>query len=446
MSSIRFGTDGVRGVANDGLTVEAALTIGRAAVRVFPSARVVIGRDPRRSGPMLEFAVAAGVCAEGADAVLVGVVPTPAVAAVSARDQITGVMISASHNPFGDNGIKLFAPGGRKLSDAEQARVEAVIEELSGVGPHPGPVGAGVGVVSGDDTAIESYLALVAGALDGRRLDGVRVVVDCANGSNSTIAPLLLERLGVDLVVLAAEPDGLNINEQCGSTSVGSLVERVVAEGADLGIAFDGDADRLLAVDHTGAVVDGDHLIALFAGDLRSRGVLAHDTVVVTVMSNLGFVRAMEDAGIEVVQTAVGDRHVLEALADGGFSLGGEQSGHIVFADHATTGDGLLAAVVLLDLVRRSGRPLAELAAEAMTRLPQVLVNVAVDRPLPDVATRLAAQIDAAAVALGADGRVLLRPSGTEPLVRVMVEATSADVAAGVAEELAAAVRSLAAG
>jgi phosphoglucosamine mutase len=395
---------------------------------------------------MLELAVAAGVCAEGADAVLVGVVPTPAVAAVSARDQITGVMISASHNPFADNGIKLFAPGGRKLSDAEQARVEAAIAELGGPGPHVGPVGRGVGVVTDDDTAVESYLELVTAALEGRSLAGLRIVVDCANGSNAVIAPTLLARLGVEAVVLAAEPDGLNINEACGSTSTDVLAARVVAEGAQLGIAFDGDADRLLAVDHTGTVVDGDRIIALCAADLHERGRLAHDTVVVTVMSNLGFLRAMAGAGITVVQTAVGDRHVLEALAAGGFSLGGEQSGHIVFTDHATTGDGLLAAVVLLDLVRRSGRSLAELADAAMSRVPQVLVNVAVSRPLPDVAELLAVEIDAAERTLGDEGRVLLRPSGTEPLVRVMVEATDAAVARAVADGLAADVARLAAG
>ena len=446
MNDIRFGTDGVRGVANDGLTVETALAIGRASVSVFPSSRVVIGRDTRRSGPMFELAVAAGVCAEGADAVLVGVVPTPAVAAVSASEQITGVMISASHNPFTDNGIKLFAPGGRKLTDAEQAQVEAAIAEFLEPGRHVGPTGTSIGVVMGLDGAAESYLDTVEAALEGRTFRGMRVVVDCANGSNSVLGPRLLRRLGADVVVLADAPDGMNINEDCGSTSVGALQERVVAEHADIGIAFDGDADRLLAVDHTGAIVDGDHIIALCALDLAARGRLRDNTVVVTVMSNLGFLRSMEQAGITVVQTGVGDRYVLEALTAGGYSLGGEQSGHIIFTDHATTGDGLLAAAVLADLVRRSERPLAELAAEAMTRLPQTLVNVRVHAPMPDVAERLATELSDAGAELGETGRVLLRPSGTEAMVRVMVEAADEHLASSVAERLAASVRTLDAG
>lgn len=446
MNDIRFGTDGVRGVANDGLTVETALAIGRAAVSVFPSSRVVIGRDTRRSGPMFELAVAAGVCAEGADAVLVGVVPTPAVAAVSASEQITGVMISASHNPFTDNGIKLFAPGGRKLTDAEQTQVEAAIAEFLEPGRHVGPTGTSVGVVMGLDGAAESYLDTVEAALESRTFSGMRVVVDCANGSNSVLGPRLLRRLGADVVVLADAPDGMNINEDCGSTSVGALQERVVAEHADIGIAFDGDADRLLAVDHTGAIVDGDHIIALCALDLAARGRLRDNTVVVTVMSNLGFLRSMEQAGITVVQTGVGDRYVLEALTAGGYSLGGEQSGHIIFTDHATTGDGLLAAAVLVDLVRRSERPLAELAAEAMTRLPQTLVNVRVHAPMPDVAERLATELSDAGAELGETGRVLLRPSGTEAMVRVMVEAADEHLASSVAERLAASVRTLDAG
>ena len=446
MNSVRFGTDGVRGRANDGLTVETALAIGRAAVRVFPSSRVVIGRDTRRSGPMLEHAVAAGVCAEGADAVLIGVVPTPAVALVSMREQITGVMISASHNLFSDNGIKLFAPGGRKLTDSEQDSVEAAIAEFLEPGAHVGPTGSAVGQVTGLDGVAELYMASVEAALQGRRLDGLRVVVDCANGSNSVLGPELLRRLGAEVSVLADAPDGLNINQDCGSTSVGALQRAVVAEGAVAGVAFDGDADRLLAVDHTGAVIDGDHIIALCALDMAERGVLNNNTVVVTVMSNLGFMQAMGRAGIEVTQTAVGDRYVLEALAQGDHSLGGEQSGHIIFTDHATTGDGLLAAAVLLDLLRRSGRPLADLAAQAMTRLPQTLVNVQVAAPMPDVAARLALQVAEADDRLGDAGRVLLRPSGTEPVVRVMVEATDEDLAVAIAESLAASVRALDAG
>ncbi|MGB3410324.1 MAG: phosphoglucosamine mutase [Microthrixaceae bacterium] len=434
---IGFGTDGVRGVANTALTVELAVAIGRAAVRVFPTSSVVIGRDTRRSGSMLELAVAAGVCAEGADAILMGVTPTPAVAAASAREQITGIMISASHNPFADNGIKLFAPGGLKLSDAEQDAVETQITELLREGVHAGPSGADIGVVQIDEDRSSLYLDEVAAALDGRSLAGLHMVVDCANGSNVELAPGFLRRLGAQVEVIGDDPDGVNINAGCGSTDVGPLAERVLATGADVGIAFDGDADRLIAVDHTGAVVDGDHIIALCALDLAERSKLAGNTVVVTVMSNLGFFRAMDEAGIKVVATPVGDRHVLQAMAEGGYSLGGEQSGHIIYSDVSTTGDGLLAAVMLLDLLKRSGRTLAECSAAAMTRLPQVLLNVPVDG---DAATAVAGLVDHVAEAeaeLGADGRVLVRASGTEPLVRVMVEAVDATVAQNVADRLA---------
>ncbi|MEX0768529.1 MAG: phosphoglucosamine mutase [Microthrixaceae bacterium] len=442
---IRFGTDGVRGEANSALTVETALALGRAAARVFPTTRVVIGRDTRRSGSMLESAVAAGVCAEGADAVLLGVVPTPAVASVAAREHITGVMISASHNPFYDNGIKLFAPSGRKLTDAEQAQVEAALEQLLDTGPHVGPVREGVGtVIEGDAQFSEQYLESIALAIEGRSLAGLKVVLDCAHGSNSVLGPMLLERLGAEVCVLANQPDGFNINHECGSTSVAALSRRVLAESADLGIAFDGDADRLLAVDAAGQVVDGDHIIGLCALDLSARSKLAHNTVVVTVMSNLGFLKGMQRAGITVVQTAVGDRNVLQALAEGAFSLGGEQSGHIIFSDYSTTGDGLLGAVVLLDLLRRSGRPLAELAQEVMTRLPQVLLNVPVLRPLPEIATLMMAELAAADAELGDTGRVLLRPSGTEPVVRVMVEAERTEDAQRIAEQLVRAVQELA--
>lgn len=442
--SIRFGTDGVRGVANAQITAEVALAIGRATARVFPSSHVVIGRDTRRSGEMLQAGVAAGVAAEGADAVLLGVVPTPAVALVAAQDTVPGVVISASHNPFADNGLKVFAPGGHKLSDDQQVAVEAAIAEVLD-GAAPSVAGAGVGGVRSVDDALARYGAAVASVLDGRDLAGLRLVVDCANGANSTVAPQVLTDLGAQVTVLCAEPDGVNINDGCGSTHPELLAGAVVREGADLGIAFDGDADRLVAVDHRGRVVDGDQIIALFATDLAARERLANRTVVVTVMSNLGFHRAMRTAGIAVVQTPVGDRHVLEALAAGGYSLGGEQSGHIVLSDWSTTGDGLLAALSLVDLVRRHDRPLAELADESMTAVPQVLVNVRVEAPMPDAAQRLAAPIAAASQRLGEDGRVLVRPSGTEPVVRVMVEATDPVEADAVAAELADAVRAEAA-
>ena len=444
--TVRFGTDGVRGLANRDITPEIALAVGRAAVRAFGSTRVLIGRDTRASGPLLESALAAGVCAEGADAVLLGVAPTPAVAFGSARDHVVGVVISASHNPFPDNGLKLFAPGGRKLTDDEQARVEQVIAEAMRPGGHPGPTGADVGRTVGDPTVVADYATSVAGAAEGRRLDGLQVVVDCANGAKSAVAPGVIESHGARVRVLNAAPDGTNINEGCGSTHPEALRAAVVDAGADAGIAFDGDADRMLAVGPDGELVDGDQIIALCATDLRDRGLLAHDTVVVTVMSNLGFRQAMARDGIDVVETAVGDRYVLEAMAEGGYSLGGEQSGHIVFGDLGTTGDGLLSAVVLLDLLRRSGRTLADLAAASMTRLPQVLVNVRVATPMPDVADRLAAETAAVADELGDRGRVLLRPSGTEPVVRVMAEAPTEAEAESVARRLAAAVESLAAG
>jgi phosphoglucosamine mutase len=441
--SIRFGTDGVRGVANVQITAEVALAIGRATARVFAGAsRVVIGRDTRRSGSMLEAAVAAGVSAEGADAVLLGIVPTPAVAVVAARDAVPGVVISASHNPFGDNGIKVFGPGGSKLTDAEQAAVESEIAAVLGGAP-ASVDGAQVGEVRADAGGLDAYADAVTAILDGRDLSGMRVAVDCANGANSRVAPQVLRSLGAEVTVLSAAPDGTNINADCGSTHPAALRQAVVDHGAEVGIAFDGDADRLVAVDHRGTLVDGDQIIALCALDLAARDLLAERTVVVTVMSNLGFHRAMRAAGIRVEQTAVGDRNVLERLAAGGYSLGGEQSGHIIFADRASTGDGLLAALTLLDLVRRSGRPLAELADEAMTRLPQVLVNVAVDAPMPDVTDRLASQIAAVVEELGDDGRVLVRPSGTEPVVRVMVEATEQERAERVAEQLAAQVAAL---
>ncbi len=437
--TIRFGTDGVRGPANEQITAEVALAIGRAASRVFAADRVVIGRDTRLSGSMLESAVAAGVAAEGADAILLGVVPTPAVAVVSARDAVPGVVISASHNPFRDNGLKVFAPGGRKLSDDEQSAVEAAIAEVV-AGARPGVTGERVGVVRTDPGGLDAYAAAVIETLEGRDLRGLKVVLDCANGANSVVAPSVMRALGAEVEVLFDDPDGTNINAGCGSTHPDGLQEAVRDSGADLGLAFDGDADRLVAVDSAGDVVDGDHIIALCALDLAAQGRLANNTVVVTVMSNLGFMRAMRDAGIHVHQTPVGDRHVLEALAQGGHTLGGEQSGHIIFADRSTTGDGLMAAVTLADVVKRSGRPLSELAAAAMTRLPQVLVNVAVESPMPDVAERIAGSLAVAQTELSEEGRVLVRPSGTEPVVRVMVEATDEAVARQVADQLAAAV------
>lgn len=456
---LKFGTDGVRGVANVELTPELALALGRAAVRVLGGGRYAVGRDTRRSGPLLEAALAAGLAAEGADVTLLGVVPTPEVAWWSVTEQAPAAMVSASHNPFGDNGIKLFAAGGRKLPDDVEERLEGELARLvgpgavagdgDGAGPHgdPGadvPTGAGVGDVHPATGAHEGYAAAVAASIDGRRLDGLTAVVDCANGAASAVAPRLLRDLGVDLHVVHDRPDGTNINAGCGSTHVGDLARTVVARGADLGVAFDGDADRVLLVDARGEVVDGDQIIALCAVDRRRRGALRGDTVVVTVMTNLGFRLAMREHGIAVVETAVGDRYVLEALEASDLALGGEQSGHVIFRDLATTGDGLLTAVQCLDVVVRSGRPLAELAG-VMTRLPQVLRNVRVARRDPTLVDCLAADIAAAEQRLGATGRVLVRPSGTEPVVRVMAEAPTPDEAAAAVDELVRAVEARAA-
>lgn len=431
---MRFGTDGVRGVAFDELTIEFATELARAAARVLGRGDVgtaIIGGDTRESTPALEAALADGFMSEGIDVVQLGVAPTPMVAFEAQRTGSLGAMVSASHNTWSDNGIKLFAPGGSKLSDDVQTRIEAELQHHGEVAP-----GGGVTREAEDHRDYDDHVLSI---LEGRRLDGLRVVVDAANGAASEIAPELLRAAGADVVAIATSPDGRNINEGCGATHAAHVADAVVERGADVGVALDGDADRLIAVDHRGTVVDGDHIIAICADDLRGRGRLRNNTVVVTVMTNLGFHLAMQDAGIDVVQTAVGDRYVLEALAEGGLSLGGEQSGHVIFADHATTGDGILTAVALLDVVSRRGEPLATIADAAMTSLPQVLANVRVARSAPDAATILADEIDAAERRLGAAGRILVRPSGTEPLVRVMVEAPTADEAREVADEVAAA-------
>jgi len=437
--TLRFGTDGVRGPADelDDRLVEA---LGRAAAQVLGGADgFVIGRDTRRSGPRLEAALARGLIAGGAEVRFLGVAPTPAVAWSAADRGIPGAVISASHNPWRDNGIKFFAAGGRKLSDQIEARLEAAVD--ANLDQPPSSASPTVGTVVLALDLVAAWSGAVEASIEGRRLDGLRVVVDCANGAASAVARPLLAALGAEVEVLAGDPDGKNINDGCGSTHPEALQARVLETGAHVGLAFDGDADRLLAVDEQGVLVDGDQLIALFALDRRARGLLVDAHVVVTVMTNLGFRLAMADAGIVVVDTPVGDRHVLEALASGGWSLGGEQSGHIVFADLATTGDGLLSAVQLLDLVRRSGRSLSGLAAAAMTRLPQVLVNVVVGERHPGLVEALADVVEVEERRLGPRGRVLIRPSGTEPLVRVMVEAETEATAREVAERLADAVR-----
>lgn len=400
-----------------------------------PAATFVIGRDTRESGARIELALASGLVAGGADVVSMGVAPTPAVAWTCARRAVPGAVISASHNPWSDNGIKFFAAGGTKLSDALEARLEAEIDAVLAAGDE---VAMLTEVVS-DETSIDGWCDAVVASCPAD-VSGLRVVVDCADGASSWVAPRIFGALGVDAVVLHAAPDGRNINRDCGSTHPAELQRAVIEHGALLGLAFDGDADRVLAVDETGALIDGDQLLSMFATGLRGQGALRGDRVVVTVMTNLGFRLRMEELGIEVVETPVGDRHVLEALDRVGGSLGGEQSGHIVFADLATTGDGVLSGVQFLALVARSGRPPSELAAASMDRLPQVLVNVPVVERRADVASLIADDIRAAERELGSAGRVLIRPSGTEPLVRVMVEAGTEQQARAIATTLAASV------
>jgi phosphoglucosamine mutase len=432
----RFGTDGVRGIANVELTPELVLALGRAIARTITATTFLVGRDTRRSGPMLQAVLSAGLAGEGADVIDVGVLPTPALAWLSEVRGVPAVVISASHNPFADNGIKLFAAGGTKLTVEMESAIEDELERiLDGSVKGPRPLeGHGVGRLMAEPDAGDSYVEHLGSLLDGRTLDGLRVVVDSANGAASALAARVYERLGAEVVAIGCDPDGTNINAGCGSTAPETLARAVVEHQAHLGLALDGDADRLLAVDAEGRLANGDELLALFALDLAERGQLAGNTVVVTVMTNLGFRRTMEARNIVVKETAVGDRYVLAALDKDGFALGGEQSGHIIFRRLATTGDGLLTGLVLADLVARTGEPLATLLSGLVDRVPQVLVNVPVpNTELLEMADAVWSAVAEEEVRLGDGGRVLLRPSGTESLVRVMVEA----VGDGVAEEIA---------
>ena len=429
-----FGTDGVRGRANADLTPELALRLNIAAVRVLAPEggrpTVVIGRDPRASGAMLEAASAAGLAAAGAKVIDLGVLPTPAVAhltAVTGAD--FGVMISASHNPMPDNGIKFFASGGRKLPDDVEDAIERAMDD-----PAPLPQGDQVGRIISSASPVETYIAHLVEVCP-HPLKGLKVVVDAANGAATVAAPEALRRAGAEVIAINADPNGLNINENCGSTHMDGLRDAVLEHGADAGIALDGDADRCLAVDAAGNFVDGDAIMAILALAMNEAGTLTSETLVTTVMSNLGLHQAMGAAGIKLETTKVGDRYVLERLAEGGFSLGGEQSGHIVLPAHATTGDGTLTSMMLLARMAATGKSLADLAS-VFTPAPQVLINVR-------VADKSVIKTEAVRTAvaewqrkLGSDGRVLLRPSGTEPLVRVMVEASEEPVAQSVAAEL----------
>ncbi|WP_457102036.1 phosphoglucosamine mutase [Microbacterium sp. P5_E9] len=444
-----FGTDGVRGLANGPLTADLALTLAQATAVVLGQGRTaearrasgkrltaVVARDPRVSGEFLAAAVSAGLASSGVDVLDAGVLPTPSLAFLIADiDADFGVMVSASHNPAPDNGIKIFARGGVKLPDVVEQRIEAALSS-----PKLQPTGAGVGRISRFADAEDRYVIHLLGSLP-HRLDGIHVVLDCANGAASGVSPETFRDAGARVTVIGADPDGMNINDGVGSTHLDLLAEHVVRVGADVGIAHDGDADRCLAVDAAGKVVDGDQIMAIIAVAMKSRGHLVDDTLVATVMSNLGLHRAMADHGIRVLQTSVGDRYVLEAMNEGGYSLGGEQSGHVIMSEYATTGDGLLTGLHLVAEMAASRKSLAELAS-IMTVYPQVLINVRdVDRSRATSDPVLTDAVAAVSAELGDSGRVLLRASGTEEMVRVMVEASHASVAEGIAERLADVVR-----
>lgn len=427
--SLRFGTDGIRGTANAELTPELALALGRAAARHLPRDEFFVGSDTRRSSPMLKSAFSAGLAAEGRRVFDLGVVPTPGVAWIVRDRDAPGAMISASHNPFWDNGIKVISERGTKLSDALEKTIEGELADLVDRAESSGRaevVGASVGEVSDAHAFVDEYVESLVESVSIPERSGLRVVCDCGNGAAFDIAPSVLSRVGVEATIIGNAPDGTNINAGCGATDTALLSCEVVARSADLGLSFDGDADRMIAVDHRGEVVDGDALLVLFALDLRERGELANAAIVATVMSNLGLRRALTGAGIRVVETPVGDRFVADALDEHGLVLGGEQSGHIVFRRESTTGDGMLTGLKLLELVARSSRSLADLADSAITRVPQDLRNVAVSSPdRLGEASGVWSEVAAVERELGASGRVVIRPSGTEAAVRVMVEADS---------------------
>jgi phosphoglucosamine mutase len=441
-----FGTDGIRGLANGDLTPELALSVAVAAARVLVETDgshpplAIVGRDPRASGEMLEAAVVAGLTSAGANVVRVGVLPTPAVAYLVGQTKADlGVMLSASHNPMPDNGIKLFAAGGTKLPDELEVKIEKAVEDGHGVVGRP--TGGGIGRVHDLLDGAEHYIRHLIESLP-NRLEGIKVVVDCANGAASEVGPTAYEEAGAEVIKIHADPDGLNINLDCGSTHLDAVREAVLAEGADLGIAHDGDADRCLAVTAAGDVVDGDQIMAILALAMRDAGTLTDDTLVATVMSNLGLRIAMKQSGVRLLETKVGDRYVLEELAAGGLALGGEQSGHIVMPAFATTGDGVLTGLHLMAQLASTGKSLADLAA-VVHKLPQVLINVLVgDREAGASAPTVQAAVALADNELGETGRVLLRASGTELLVRVMVEAGTEEQAREIAERIADEVRS----
>ena len=435
-----FGTDGIRGLANSELTAEIALDVSVAAAHILVESSsnkdhqptAIVGQDSRASGEFLEAAVVAGLTSAGVNVYRVGVLPTPAIAHLVAESRADlGVMISASHNPMPDNGIKLFARGGGKLDDVIEARIEARMGE-----DWKRPTGRGVGRALNDDTASERYLTHVLASVE-TPLKGLKIVVDCANGASSVVAPEAYRRAGAEVIAIFNQPDGWNINEDCGSTHLQHLRAAVIKAGADVGIAHDGDADRCLAIDAAGNEIDGDHILTILAQGFKARGKLKGNTVVATVMSNLGFMHAMRESGIDVVTTQVGDRYVLENMIANDYSLGGEQSGHVIMRELANTGDGVLTALQLLQEIVRTGKTLQELAAN-MVRFPQVLINVKdVKKERLNESVAISSAVDAANLRLGDSGRVVLRASGTESLVRVMVEAASDNLAEEIARSLA---------
>jgi len=440
---LRFGTDGVRGRVGVDLHEGDVEQLGVAVARQWPGLRIVVGHDGRESGPALLAAFARGAQSQGNVVTNAGLVPTPALAHAAKAHACVAVAITASHNPWHDNGVKVFAPGGSKLTDETQQRIEALWhagEPSEAASTDASVVTAVTGnAPSVSNEIVDDYIAALTTTLDIAPFSGVNVVVDCANGATSSVVKRITEVLGLNADVRNDAPNGRNINDGCGATHPDAMASACAQNGV-MGVAFDGDGDRLIAVDELGNVVDGDRLIALAAIDMHRRGALAHDTVVVTSMTNLGFHRAMRAQHIATVITEVGDRAVLAAMEEGGFVLGGEQSGHIVHARHATTGDGVLSAMLLLDLVRRSGGKLSQLSAEVMTRLPQVLRNVRVTNKPGDIASLIADDLAREHALLGNDGRIVVRSSGTEPLVRIMVEAESQALADGVAARLEQAV------
>lgn len=439
-----FGTDGIRGVANREITAEMAYRMGLAATAYFgqhtdAQPLILIGRDTRISGQMLESALAAGICAAGGKAILLGVIPTPAVAYLARKlGAQAGVVISASHNVFSDNGIKFFGGDGYKLPDAIEAELEEML--LEGLDKIEKPIGERVGTIEHRTDLREDYIQYALSTVQGK-LDGMKIVVDCANGSSYQVTPDVLTRLGAEVIVLNHAPNGININDNCGSVHLESLQAAVKEHGADMGIAHDGDADRCLTVDENGEVVDGDHMMAICALKLQQEGKLVDDTLVATVMSNIGLHQAMKKAGIRIEVTPVGDRYVLENMRANGYVLGGEQSGHIIFSEVATTGDGLVTALQIVQAVAHSGKKLSKLSA-CMVTFPQLLVNVRVKTKAGwETNEAIAQAIREGEEALGDTGRILVRPSGTEPLIRVMAEGPTAEALDTIVGKIADVVR-----